>query len=46
MVCLQSINQKQLSNYLNHLATPRKRQTSRKIEGIHRFASELLSITF
>lgn len=42
---MTGINQKQLSNYLNRRATPRRRQTSRMIDGIHRFASELMSIT-
>lgn len=39
------INQKQLSNYLNHRSVPRRRQAERIIEGIHNFASELMSIT-
>ena len=39
------INQKQLSNYLNHRAVPRRKQADRIISGIHRFAKELLSIT-
>lgn len=39
------INQKQLSNYLNHRATPRRKQADRIINGIHKFAKELLSIT-
>ncbi len=42
---LTGINQKQLSNYLNRRAVPRRKQTDRMIEGIHRFASELMSIT-
>ena len=42
---MTGINQKQLSNYLNHRATPRKKQVDRIINGIHRFAKELLSIT-
>ena len=42
---MTGINQKQLSNYLNRRAVPRKRQTDRMIQGIHRFASELMSIT-
>ena len=42
---LTGINQKQLSNYLNHRAVPRKRQADRIINGIHNFARELLSIT-
>ncbi len=42
---MTGINQKQLSNYLNHRAVPRRKQTDRIREGIHRFAEELLSIT-
>ena len=42
---MTGINQKQLSNYLNHRAVPRRRQADRIITGIHRFAQELLSIT-
>ena len=42
---MTGINQKQLSNYLNRRAVPRRRQTDRMIQGIHRFASELMSIT-
>lgn len=42
---ITGINQKQLSNYLNHRAVPRKKQADRIIMGIHRFAQELLSIT-
>lgn len=42
---MTGINQKQLSNYLNHRATPRKKQIERIRNGIHRFAEELLSIT-
>ena len=42
---MTGINQKQLSNYLNHRAVPRKKQADRIITGIHRFAHELLSIT-
>ena len=42
---MTGINQKQLSNYLNHRSKPRKRQTERIRNGIHRFAEELLSIT-
>lgn len=43
---MTGINQKQLSNYLNRRAVPRQRQTNRIRDGIHRFAEELLSITF
>lgn len=42
---MTGINQKQLSNYLNHRAVPRRKQTDRIKNGIHRFAEELLSIT-
>ena len=42
---LTGINQKQLSNYLNHRAVPRKKQADRIITGMHRFAREILSIT-
>ena len=42
---MTGINQKQLSNYLNRRTTPRKKQSDRICEGIHRFAEELLSIT-
>ncbi|MCR5851000.1 MAG: hypothetical protein K6G92_09885 [Bacteroidaceae bacterium] len=42
---MTGINQKQLSNYLNRRAIPRRKQTNRMIDGIHRFASELMSIT-
>ncbi len=42
---MTGINQKQLSNYLNHRAIPRQKQTERIRDGIHRFAEELLSIT-
>jgi len=42
---MTGINQKQLSNYLNHRAKPRQKQTDRIRNGIHRFAEELLSIT-
>ena len=39
------INQKQLSNYLNKRAVPRKKQTDRIINGIHKFATELMTTT-
>lgn len=42
---ITGVNQKQLSNYLNHRATPRRKQAERINEGLHRFARELLSIT-
>lgn len=42
---MTGINQKQLSNYLNHRSVPRRKQAERIITGIHRFANELLSIT-
>ena len=43
---ITGINQKQLSNYLNHRSKPRRRQVERISEGLHKFASELLSVTF
>lgn len=42
---MTGVNQKQLSNYLNHRAVPRRKQADRIVTGIHRFARELLSIT-
>ena len=42
---MTGIHQKQLSNYLNHRSVPRRKQADRIINGIHRFARELLSIT-
>lgn len=39
------INQKQLSNYMNHRAMPRRRQAERIMTGIHNFATELMSTT-
>jgi len=42
---MTGINQKQLSNYLNHRAVPRRRQADRILTGMHKFAHELLSIT-
>lgn len=42
---ITGINQKQLSNYLNRRSKPRRRQMERISEGLHRFASELLSVT-
>ena len=42
---MTGINQKQLSNYLNHRAVPRQKQADRIITGMHKFARELLSIT-
>lgn len=39
------INQKQLSNYLNHRAVPRRKQADRIQAGIHKFAAELMSIS-
>ena len=39
---MTGINQKQLSNYLNHRAVPRKKQADRIITVIHRVANELL----
>ena len=42
---LTGVNQKQLSNYLNRRAVPRRKQADRIVTGIHKFARELLSIT-
>lgn len=42
---LTGINQKQLSNYLHHRAVPRQKQADRIINGLHKFAREILSIT-
>ena len=42
---ITGVNQKQLSNYLNRRAKPRKQQVERISKGLRRFASELLSIT-
>ena len=42
---ITGINQKQLSNYLNHRSKPRRKQVERISEGLHKFATELLSIT-
>ena len=42
---MTGINQKQLSNYLNHRSVPRAKQADRILSGIHCFARELLSIT-
>ena len=42
---ITGINQKQLSNYLNHRAVPRQKQADRIINGIHKFAAELMNIT-
>lgn len=42
---ITGVHQKQLSNYLNRRAKPRKQQIDRIREGLHRFAAELLSIT-
>lgn len=39
------INQKQLSNYLNHRSVPRRKQADRIMEGMRKFASNLLSTT-
>ncbi|MBQ7514585.1 MAG: hypothetical protein IJS95_09430 [Prevotella sp.] len=43
---MTGINQKQLSNYLHHRAVPRQKQAERIITGLHKFAREILSITF
>ena len=42
---ITGVNQKQLSNYLNRRAKPRKQQIERISNGLRLFASELLSIT-
>ena len=42
---MTGINQKQLSNYLNRRSIPRRKQTDRIVNGIHKFARELLSIS-
>lgn len=42
---ITGINQKQLSNYLNHKSKPRREQVERISNGLHKFANELLSIT-
>ena len=42
---LTGINQKQLSNYLNRRAVPRRKQADRIVSGMHKFAKELLSIS-
>lgn len=41
---ITGINPKQLSNYLTGRAVPRQKQIDRISDGLHRFASELLSI--
>ena len=43
---MTGINQKQLSNYLHRRAVPRQKQAARIMRGLHRFAREILSITF
>ena len=43
---MTGINQKQLSNYLHRRAVPRQKQADRIMRGLHRFAREILSITF
>ena len=42
---ITGINQRQLSNYLNHRSTPRRKQIDRINEGLHRFARSVLSVT-
>lgn len=42
---ITGINQKQLSNYLNGRAVPRRKQVDRIANGLHKFAAELLSVT-
>ena len=41
---ITGVNQKQLSNYLNNRCVPRAQQTERIINGIHKFANELLAV--
>ena len=41
---ITGVNQKQLSNYLNRRAKPRKQQVERISKGLRRGASELLAI--
>lgn len=41
---ITGVNQKQLSNYLNNRCVPREQQTERIINGIHKFANELLAV--
>lgn len=42
---ITGINPKQLSNYLNGRAVPRRRQLDRISEGIHRFGHELINVS-
>ncbi|WP_289742011.1 helix-turn-helix transcriptional regulator [uncultured Duncaniella sp.] len=42
---ITGINQKQLSNYMNRRAVPRRKQIDRISDGLHKFASELMSVT-
>lgn len=42
---ITGINPKQLSNYLNGRAVPRRRQLDRISDGIHKFANELLNVS-
>ena len=42
---MTGIHQKQLSNYLHRRAVPRQKQADRIINGLHKFAREILSIT-
>ena len=42
---MTGIHQKQLSNYLHRRSVPRQKQADRIINGLHRFAREILSIT-
>lgn len=42
---ITGINQKQLSNYLNHRAKPREKQLERIRTGLRSFAHEMLTLT-
>ncbi len=42
---ITGINQKQLSNYLNNRAVPRRKQVERISDGLHKFATDMLSIS-
>lgn len=42
---MTGIHQKQLSNYLHRRAVPRQKQADRIINGLRKFAREILSIT-
>lgn len=42
---ITGINQKQLSNYLNNRAVPRRKQIDKINKGLHHFAQELMSLS-